>query len=96
MIRHHHERYDGNGYPDGLTGEEIPLGGRILAIADSYDAMTSTRPYRKAMTAAEAMEEIRAGAGTQFDPGLVVAFVEMMERKGIMEETSDEKQLVLG
>lgn len=80
IIRSHHERYDGTGYPDGLTGEEIPPGGRILAIADAYDAMTSTRPYRQAMTAGAALDEIRAGAGTQFDPRLAALFVELMER----------------
>jgi len=78
IIRHHHERYDGGGYPDGLKGKAIPLGARILAIADAYDAMTSNRPYRKAMTPAEALAEIEANAGKQFDPELVEAFVRMM------------------
>jgi HD-GYP domain-containing protein (c-di-GMP phosphodiesterase class II) len=75
VIRHHHERYDGYGYPDGLTGETIPLMSRIILIADSYDAMTSDRPYRKALTHDEAVIEIRKHAGTQFDPGLVEAFL---------------------
>lgn len=95
IIRSHHERYDGRGYPDGLTGEEIPLSGRILAIVDSYDAMTSTRSYRNAMPPAAALAEIRAGAGTQFEPRLAAVFVEMMERLETTEEASDEKQLVL-
>jgi len=86
IIRSHHERYDGKGYPDGLSGEEIPLGGRILTIVDSYDAMTSTRPYRKAMSPSEAMAEIRAGAGTQFDPRLVVAFVRVMEHSWTVDD----------
>jgi HD-GYP domain-containing protein (c-di-GMP phosphodiesterase class II) len=78
VVRAHHERYDGKGYPDGLTGEEIPLGARILAIADTYDAMTSTRPYRKAMSADDALAEIAVNAGRQFDPALAAQFVMMM------------------
>lgn len=79
MIRSHHERFDGTGYPNGLAGEETPLGARILAIVDAYDAMTSCRPYRQAMTVDQALAEIRAGAGAQFDPALAVLFVEMMQ-----------------
>ena len=78
IIRAHHERYDGKGYPDGLTAEEIPLGARILAIADTYDAMTSTRPYREAMSQPDALAEIEVNVGRQFDPSLAVAFVTMM------------------
>ena len=74
-ILNHHERWDGNGYPYGRKGEDIPLLSRIIAIADSYDAMTSDRPYRKAMTKEEALEEIRVNAGTQFDPSLVAIFL---------------------
>ena len=85
IIRSHHERYDGTGYPDGLAGEEIPFGARILAIADSYDAMTSHRPYRAAMDPGEALSRIQAGAGTQFDPQLAQRFLEMMRsRKDLM------------
>ena len=80
IIRSHHERYEGGGYPDGLTGEEIPIGARILAIADSYDAMTSSRAYRDAMVPAEALAEIQANAATQFDPRLALAFLEMMDK----------------
>ncbi len=75
MVRHHHERYDGTGYPDGLSGEQIPLGARILAIADTYDAMTSERPYRKAMSAEKACAEIERSKGTQFDTEVADAFL---------------------
>jgi len=71
MIKHHHENFDGTGYPDGLTGEEIPIGARIIMIADTIDAMTTDRPYRKAMPLARAVEELEKYAGRQFDPGLV-------------------------
>ncbi len=74
-IRSHHERWDGAGYPDGLIGEAIPLMARILSIADSFDAMTSDRPYRKGLSTQYALGEIRAGAGTQFDPVLAETFV---------------------
>jgi len=68
IIRHHHEWYNGEGYPDGLTGEEIPLGSRIISIADAYQAMTSDRPYRKAFSKEKAIAELERGAGSQFDP----------------------------
>ena len=71
MIRHHHENFDGSGYPDGLAGEEIPVGARIIMIADTIDAMTTDRPYRRAMTLAVAVEELENYAGRQFDPQLV-------------------------
>lgn len=83
MIRHHHERYDGRGYPDGLGGEDIPLTARILAVADTYDAMTSTRPYRKALDHSCAIEEIVRCSGKQFDPKVVEAFLESEIGKGI-------------
>jgi HD superfamily phosphohydrolase YqeK len=70
-IRHHHENYDGTGYPDGLAGEKIPLAARIIMIADTLDAMTTDRPYRKALTFERTMEELRRFAGKQFDPKLV-------------------------
>ena len=85
IIRSHHERYDGKGYPDGLAGEEIPLCARILAIADSFDAMTSKRPYRDPMSSEAACSEIEANAGTQFDPELVPLFIEALKE----EETPD-------
>ena len=78
IVRCHHERFDGNGYPSGLRGEEIPLGARIFSIADSFDAMTSERPYRHALSLEEAVDEIRDGAGTQFDPECVKAFIDLV------------------
>jgi len=76
FILSHHERWDGRGYPQGIKDETIPLPSRILAIADSYDAMTEQRPYRKPLSHNAALEEIRKCAGTQFDPTLVDAFLE--------------------
>lgn len=75
IVRHHHERWDGNGYPDGLKGEEIPFLSRILAIADSFQAMISDRYYRKALSIPEAIEELKRGKGKQFDPNLVDVFI---------------------
>jgi putative nucleotidyltransferase with HDIG domain len=74
-IRHHHERWDGKGYPDGLAGEAIPLGARIIAVADSFDAMTSDRPYRDALPREVAIEELKRCSGTQFDAQVVEAFL---------------------
>ena len=79
LIRHHHERFDGSGYPDRLRDREIPLAARIFSVADSFDAMTSHRPYRGPMRVERALAEIRAGAGTQFDPEIVRVFVRMVE-----------------
>jgi putative two-component system response regulator len=76
-VRHHHERYDGWGYPDGLQGERIPLLARIIAVADTFDAMTSERPYRKALTKEEACAEVERCRGTQFDPQAADAFLEV-------------------
>ena len=75
MVRHHHERFDGTGYPDGLKAESVPLGARILAVADTYDAMTSERSYREAMNVETAFAEIEQGKGTQFDPSVADAFL---------------------
>ena len=76
IVRHHHERWDGGGYPDGLAGEAIPLGARILAVADTYDALTSARPYRAAMGTAKALLVLREGAGSQWDPTVVDALLD--------------------
>jgi putative two-component system response regulator len=75
IVRHHHERYDGTGYPDGLAGEAIPLLARIVAIADAYEAMTSDRPYRMAKSHTEAIRELRANMGKQFDPLALECFI---------------------
>jgi len=85
IILCHHERYDGGGYPCGLKGEEIPLAARIFAVADAYSAMTSDRPYRKAVPHTAAMREIRSSAGTQFDPTVVEAFLEA-DGKGLIAD----------
>jgi len=78
-ILHHHERWDGGGYPEGLKGEEIPIEARILAIADTFEAMTSARPYRSAFSREEVVQELRKGAGIQFDPKLVEVFIGLIE-----------------
>jgi HD-GYP domain-containing protein (c-di-GMP phosphodiesterase class II) len=80
MVRSSHERFDGAGYPDRLRGEKIPLGARIVAVCDAYDAMVTTRSYRAARPAHEAIAELRRCAGTQFDPRVVEAFVAVVER----------------
>ena len=74
-MRHHHERWDGGGYPFGLVGEETPLPARIMAVADAYSAMTTDRPYRKGMGAEKARRILSEGAGTQWDPACVAAFL---------------------
>ncbi|WP_054969976.1 bifunctional diguanylate cyclase/phosphohydrolase [Alicyclobacillus ferrooxydans] len=90
IIRHHHERFDGTGYPDGLKGEDIPLEARILTIADSFDAMTTSRPYQRKRTLSEAVEELRRCAGTQFDPNLVEPFIEAIGEIGLLTEENVE------
>lgn len=82
IVRAHHERYDGSGYPRRLKGEEIPIGARIVAVVDTYDAMTSVRPYRRAQAKREAVSELRRGAGTLFDPEVVRAFLEVIGGNG--------------
>lgn len=82
-VRHHHERFDGTGYPDGLMGEDIPLGSRIIAVADSIEAMTEDRPYRKAMTKSEAIAEMYRCSGTQFDPLVVHALMSILGKTSL-------------
>lgn len=84
IIRHHHERWNGQGYPDGLKEENIPLLSRILALADAYDAMTSSRPYRPALSSQEAVKELVKEKGSQFDPQAVDAFISVLKKKGII------------
>lgn len=81
LILHHHERYDGKGYPDGLKGDDIPIGARILTVADSFEAMTSNRPYRKSLPREVAISELVKNKGTQFDPNIVDIFLQMLEKK---------------
>lgn len=81
IARHHHERYDGKGYPDGLVGDAIPFESRILAVVDAFDAMTTNRPYKKAMTIEEAILEIERCSGSQFDPNLAEVFVKLLKEK---------------
>jgi HD-GYP domain-containing protein (c-di-GMP phosphodiesterase class II) len=78
-IRHHHERFDGHGYPDGLSGEDIPLGARIIHVADAFDSMLTTRVYRPARPANEALQELRRMAGSQFCPRCVGALDAIVE-----------------
>jgi HD-GYP domain-containing protein (c-di-GMP phosphodiesterase class II) len=79
-VRSHHEHYNGSGYPERLLGDNIPLLGRILAVADAYDAMTSERPYRKAKTKEQAIEELKKFSGTQFDPEVVEVFIKILQQ----------------
>jgi HD-GYP domain-containing protein (c-di-GMP phosphodiesterase class II) len=79
LVRSSHEAFDGTGYPDELKGDEIPLGARIIAVCDAFDAMTSTRAYRAAMAAGDAIAELRRCAGTQFDPDVVDVFCALVE-----------------
>lgn len=80
VIRHHHERFDGEGYPDRLKGDQIPLSARIFSVVDAFDAMTTDRPYREALSLAEALERLESGATSQFDPDVVQAFTGLMDR----------------
>ncbi len=81
IVRHEHEYWDGQGYPDGLAGGKIPIGARIVAVADMYNALTTDRPYRKAYTPAEAFEVIRKLSGTQLDPKIVAAFFSIIDKQ---------------
>jgi putative nucleotidyltransferase with HDIG domain len=82
IIRHHHERWDGKGYPDGLAGEQIPMLARIVSVVDAFDAMTSKRAYRDAMSREEALAELKKNSGEQFDPRALEAFLKVVEKKG--------------
>jgi putative two-component system response regulator len=90
IVRAHHERWDGGGYPDGLRGEEIPMGARIVGIVDAHDAMTQDRPYRSRLSDDEALEELRGHRGTQFDPKLVDLFIENLATILAADESADE------
>jgi hypothetical protein len=81
IVLHHHERFDGTGYPHGLRGEEIPLGARIVAVADAYHAMVHDRPYKSALTHDQALAELRRHASTQFDPTVVEVFIAIFGEK---------------
>lgn len=85
IIRHHHERWDGRGYPYGLTGESIPIEAAIVGLADAWDAMTTDRPYHRALNVQEALDEVRAGRGTQFAPAVVDAFLAALSRGSLAQ-----------
>jgi diguanylate cyclase (GGDEF)-like protein len=93
LVRSHHERWDGTGYPDRLAGEDIPLGARIIAVCDAYEAMTADRPYRKALSEHAAREQLSANAGTQFDPAVVAAFL-VGEEPGRIAPADDRRTAV--
>lgn len=82
IVKYHHESWNGRGYPDGLTGDDIPLGARIVTVADSFDAMTTNRTYRSALSSEQAIQRLEAGAGTQFDPKIIKVFVRHIREKG--------------
>jgi putative nucleotidyltransferase with HDIG domain len=82
IVRHHHERYDGMGYPDGLAGDKIPLGARIVAVAECFHEMVSDRPYKRTRTFEDALAELQRCSGTQFDPKAVIAFLDWLQIHG--------------
>lgn len=84
IVRGHHEHWDGSGYPYGLRGDEIPIGARIIAIVDAYDAMTTDRPYRQALSQERAVQRLRARSGIQWDPELTALFIELVEQKRLV------------
>jgi putative nucleotidyltransferase with HDIG domain len=86
VVLYHQEKFDGSGYPQGLKGKEIPLGARIIAVTDAYHAMTSHRPYRQSLGHAHAVAELRRCAGTHFDPDVVEAFLQVLERQDCVEK----------
>ncbi|MDO8673985.1 MAG: diguanylate cyclase [Dehalococcoidia bacterium] len=95
-VRHHHERFDGEGYPDHIGGEDIPLGARIIAVADAFHAMISDRPYRPALPFDQALEEMRTNAGHQFDPRIVEAFLAVIKQGDKSGNLTDSKEFVIG
>jgi len=95
VVLHHHERWDGSGYPDGLAGEDIPLFARLFAVIDAYDALTSDRPYRAGAPHHVAIQKLCAGAGTHFDPAMVTAFADMMQHRGVEHVLDDAATLAL-
>ena len=95
-VKYHHERYDGRGYPEGIKGEEIPLNARIILIADTFDAMTSTRPYRKGLPFETAFAELREFGGTQFDPNIVEKFISCMTKEQNKNEETFNLQVIEG
>lgn len=82
IVQHHHERWDGRGYPNGLRGEEIPIGSRIITVVDSFDSMTADRPYRRGMTVDDAVSRLKDGMGTQFDPRVAATFIHLLIEQG--------------
>ena len=92
IVRSHHERWDGKGYPDGLVGASIPLAARIIAVADTYDAMTTSRPYRPGLSRQIAVDEIRSGALTQFDPQVVASFLQIVDEWSKIRSIGSEDQ----
>jgi putative nucleotidyltransferase with HDIG domain len=93
IVRHHHESWDGSGYPDGIKGQEIPLGARILAVVDCYDALTSDRPYRPRMTRQQAEQKLRERRGTMYDPWIVDQFMKIVDRLEAEEDASERREL---
>src|SRR5215210_6109631 len=96
IVRHHHENWDGTGYPDHLTGTEIPIGARILAVVDCFDALTSDRPYRSKLTDADALAILEERRGLMYDPLVIDAFVEMQEKSRTPTELFVQNTAVLG
>jgi HD-GYP domain-containing protein (c-di-GMP phosphodiesterase class II) len=92
LVRHHHERYDGTGYPDGLKGDDIPLGSRIISVCDSFEAMTEERPYRRALAQETAVSELIGGSGTQFDPVVIQAFLKLLQQGAFDRMSADAVQ----
>ncbi len=95
IVRHHHERFDGSGYPDGLADDHIPLGARVVAVADAFEAMTEERPYRRMLTLEGALAELERHAGGQFDPRAVNAFVGLVRRKVVQSLMPQDGSLLL-